>query len=109
MHLQVLVPYIKYKCDLFFEKLRDDQDRGIRPSSQLKHKLCTAFLAVYPYIHSIWQGLHFLCSMAFIFGKLKYHSPSLRWSGVVLQHLTKEDIERQQQGQGHRMDLTGKR
>lgn len=57
----------------------------------MKRLLCQAFLGAYPVLHVIWEATMFGYQMAYIFGKSRYHTPFLKWAGVILQNISEQD------------------
>lgn len=78
----VLVPYIKQKLDVFFEDLRHiyNTSSGNKEMSVVSK----AFVAIYPYAHTCWEGAILSYQTAYMFGKCGWHSPFLHLAGVTL-------------------------
>jgi len=58
----------------------------------LHGRLLRAFLAVYPLVHAVWEGLVFYFQLAFTFGRSRCHSPFLFLANLMLRHLTDSEI-----------------
>jgi len=43
-----------------------------------------AFVAMYPYFHTTWEGTILAYQTAYLFGKSDWHSPLLHYTGVML-------------------------
>lgn len=43
-----------------------------------------AFVAMYPYFHTVWEGAILTYQTAYLFGKADWHSPFLHFTGVTL-------------------------
>ncbi|KAI0208783.1 Peroxisome assembly protein 12 [Lamellibrachia satsuma] len=80
----VLFPYVKAKCDLFYEELRDKADVGLPPMSRWKARCCRVFLAMYPIVHLTWEGAMLCFHIAYLFGWSSVHNPLLKVAGVIL-------------------------
>ena len=52
------------------------------------------FLAIYPYIHMVWEGWLFAFSLMYALKQISVHSPLLQMAGVQLQYIDLEDLER---------------
>lgn len=89
----VILPYIKHKLDFMFEELRHKINTGRLSQNTLLCKLYKAFVAVYPYVHMVWEGSFLVYLISYMFGKSKWHSPFVRLSGVELVHQQEEDLQ----------------
>lgn len=78
----VCLPYIKQKLDEKFEDLRHALNTN--PGSLEISRLKKAFVAVYPYIHTGWEGAILWYQAAYMFGKTDWHTPFLPLSDVIL-------------------------
>lgn len=91
----VLFPYIKAKCDLFYEELRDKADAGLPPMAIWKARCFRVFLAVYPIMHLTWEGAMLCFHVAYLFGWTRVHNPLLKLAGVILQISSEDDRQTQ--------------
>lgn len=97
----VLVPYLKNKCDAYYEHLSATSEAGGRNDIKnnkylnIKKLLCQAFLGAYPILHAAWETTMLAYQLAYIFGKSRFHTPFLKWAGVILQNLTEQDMAHQ--------------
>ncbi|KAK2176464.1 hypothetical protein NP493_662g00015 [Ridgeia piscesae] len=91
----VLFPYIKAKCDLFYEELRDKADAGLPPMARWKVRCFRVFLALYPIMHLTWEGTLLCFHVAYLFGWTRVHNPLLKLAGVILQ-ISSEDNQQTQ-------------
>ena len=73
----VLLPYLKLKCDRLFEKFGNEI---------LDSKLKKCFVAVYPYLHMTWEGSTTLFVILYCIGKSRHHSPFVFLSRSVVGH-----------------------
>lgn len=89
----VLLPYIKLKLDELFENLRHTYNT--RPGNQETLQLGRAFVAIYPYIHTTWEGSLLAYQTAYMFGKFNWHSPFLHLTGATLVNDLESEVEGQ--------------
>lgn len=82
----VVIPYIKHKMDTKFEEIRHRYNVGAGSQSSLTGRLYRAFVGVYPYVHTAWEGTVLWYQLAYMFGRGRWHSPFVRMSGVELRH-----------------------
>ncbi|XP_045172756.2 peroxisome assembly protein 12-like [Mercenaria mercenaria] len=92
----VILPYVKQKLDEKFENLRHLYNTYA--GNQEMSKLSRTFVAVYPYVHTIWEGAILSYQTAYMFGKCDWHSPFLQLTGVTLCN----DLEDGEEGQRSR-------
>lgn len=78
----VILPYVKQKLDETFENLRHLYNTYT--GNQEMSKMGRAFVAVYPYVHTVWEGAILSYQTAYMFGKCDWHSPFLHLTGVTL-------------------------
>ncbi|XP_060601531.1 peroxisome assembly protein 12-like [Ruditapes philippinarum] len=78
----VILPYIKQKMDEKFEDLRHVYNTYA--GNQEMSRLSKTFVAVYPYVHTVWEGAVLSYQTAYMFGKCDWHSPFLHLTGVTL-------------------------
>ncbi|XP_052797697.1 peroxisome assembly protein 12-like [Mya arenaria] len=90
----VLIPYVKQKLDDYFENQRHllntyATNKNVPP-------LTKAFVAIYPYLHTTWEGAILAYQTAYLFKKSNHHSPFLHMSGArLINDLDTEPIEGQ--------------
>ncbi|XP_050409896.1 peroxisome assembly protein 12 [Patella vulgata] len=89
----VVLPYLKQKLDKYFEDMRH-RSHFISSQKDYKSRLNKAFLAVYPYIHMLWEGSNLWFQLAYMFGKSDWHSWLLRFSGTELRRKTEDEETR---------------
>lgn len=58
---------------------------------QMYKQLYKVFLAVYPYVHMSWEGSLLAYQVAYMLGKISWHSPLLHLSGTKLCHTEGEE------------------
>lgn len=58
---------------------------------QVYKQLYKVFLAVYPYVHMSWEGSLLAYQVAYMLGKISWHSPLLHLSGTKLCHAEGEE------------------
>lgn len=58
---------------------------------QVYKQLYKMFLAVYPYVHMSWEGSLLAYQVAYMLGKISWHSPLLHLSGTKLCHAEGEE------------------
>lgn len=89
----VLIPYVKSKLDQIFEDLKRREDTlPSNRNASLWVRLSKAFLAIYPYLHMVWEGTALWHMLSYAFRRCQWHSLLLRLSGTELRHCTLEDI-----------------
>ncbi|KAK7479967.1 hypothetical protein BaRGS_00028794 [Batillaria attramentaria] len=89
----VFLPYLKYKLDQTFEDLKHREDTlPTRGNVSLRVQFYKAFLAVYPYLHMVWEGTALWHMLSYAFQRCRWHSLLLRLSGTELRHCTSEDM-----------------
>ncbi|KAJ1915521.1 ubiquitin-protein ligase peroxin 12 [Tieghemiomyces parasiticus] len=109
--LLVVVPYLKAKLDLLYERHGGGgaavaflfSNRGRTPSdnadlaaapplaARLRTWIREAFLASYPYLHAAYHLLPLGYSLAYLLGRTRYYSPWLHLMGLEIQRMTHED------------------
>ncbi|KAL4226144.1 ubiquitin-protein ligase peroxin 12 [Mactra antiquata] len=103
----VLLPYIKEKLDKLFEEMRHTYNTY--GSNQNMSKLSRAFVAIYPYVHTAWEGSILAYQTAYMFGKCDWHSPFLQFTGVTLcNDLEEEEVPMSRTVPLEHMSLTQK-
>ncbi|KAJ8313064.1 hypothetical protein KUTeg_010437 [Tegillarca granosa] len=89
----VFLPYIKQKLDKLFEDSRYAVNSGQCSQKNLLGQLYRAFVSIYPYVHTVWEGSVLWYQMAYMFGKSNWHSPFVKLSEVELRNLEASDLE----------------
>lgn len=89
----VFLPYVKQKLDKLFEDSRYAVNSGQYSQKNLLGQLYRAFVSIYPYVHTVWEGSVLWYQMAYMFGKSNWHSPFVKLSEVELRNLEASDLE----------------
>ncbi|RKP38952.1 Pex12 amino terminal region-domain-containing protein [Dimargaris cristalligena] len=97
----VVVPYLKGKLDLLYEKHSGGAVAllfGDQWQTPLKERLRTwikrLFVMIYPYVHAVFHLLPLGYNLAYLLGKTRYYSPWLQYMGIEVQRMTMADYVR---------------
>ncbi|CAI5456132.1 unnamed protein product [Caenorhabditis angaria] len=87
-------PYVEDKLNKLYDRLKEVYE--IRTWASIKDipsKLKKLFVIIWPYIKSCIKAIKSALQLAYILNRSSIHSPWLYFAGVVLKHLTPEDLE----------------
>lgn len=106
----VLAPYVKAKLDALYSKWsvslplpparrgrrrRSAPDPGEEEEEEQEEtsiRLRRAFVAMYPLLHTAYEGSFFVYQWAYLLGRSAYYSPLLHLAGQALRRVTREDL-----------------
>ena len=94
VHLSGFQEYALYKNRYHFYYVCPSENTVMCWSFQRwKTKCCRVFLAVYPIMHLTWEGVAMCFHVAYLFGWSRVHTPLLKFAGVLLQIVSRDDAQ----------------
>uniref|UniRef100_A0A8R1HVV4 Peroxisome assembly protein 12 n=1 Tax=Caenorhabditis japonica TaxID=281687 RepID=A0A8R1HVV4_CAEJA len=87
-------PYVEDKLNKLYDRLKEVYEiRSWASTRDIRSRCQKIFVILWPYIRTILKAIKSALQLAYILNRSSIHSPWLYLSGVVLQHLTPEDLE----------------
>ncbi|EFO89949.1 CRE-PRX-12 protein [Caenorhabditis remanei] len=87
-------PYVEDKLNQLHDRLKEVYEiRSWASIHDIKSKCQKMFVVIWPYIKTIIKAVKSVLQLAYILNRSSIHSPWLYFSGVILKHLTPEDLE----------------